>query len=218
MKRFLEDAPTTIIGGVVFLVPLVVVIYFGSKLLSFLEGLLQPIEARTGELAFGGVAFTTILAILLMLILCYLFGLWGSTRQGHGVLQWAQKGLATVVPSFGMYNELLNEIGGEGANASVVLVPTDAGWTLAISFEAQGDGPRLVFIPGAPQWTEGSIALAPPENVRPTDLTVKEMIALLRRCGRSSDLSRRLVNRIRSKAEGEPAAPACPDADAVHMH
>ena len=217
LKSALETAQTTIIGGAVFLVPLVVVIFVGSKLLGFMEGLLQPIEARTGELAFGGVAFTTILAILLILILCYLCGLWGHTRQGHGILLWAQKGLARVVPSFGMYNELLNEIGGEGANASVVLVPTDAGWTLAISFEAQGDGPRLVFIPGAPQWTEGSIALAPPENVRPTDLTVKEMIALLRQCGRSSDLSARLVGRIRSDAEGEPA-PARPDADGVHMH
>lgn len=207
MKRRINTATTTIVGGAVFLVPLVVVIFFGSKLLSFMEGLLQPIEARTGDLAFGGVAFTTIVALLLILIACYLFGLLGRTKQGRGVLQWAQKGVAVVVPSFGMYNELLNEIGGEGANASVVLVPTDAGWTLAISFEAQGDGPRLVFIPGAPQWTEGSIALAPPENIRPTDLTVAELIALLRRCGRSSDLSTRLVGRIRSEAASEPSAP-----------
>ena len=207
MKQFIETASTTILGGVVFLAPLVVVIFFGSKLLGFMEGLLQPIEARTGELAFGGVAFTTMLALLLILMLCYLFGLWGHTKQGRGVLQWVQKGVAVVVPSFGMYNELLNEIGGEGANASVVLVPTDAGWTLAISFEAQGDAPRLVFIPGAPQWTEGSLALAPPENVRPTDLTVAELIALLRRCGRSSDVSTRLIDRIRSEAESEPPAP-----------
>lgn len=206
MRRFLETAPTTIIGGAVFLVPLIVVVFFGSKLLGFMEGLLQPIEARTGELAFGGVAFTTILALLLILILCYLFGLWGHTKQGRSVLQWAQKGVALVIPSFGMYNELLNEIGGEGANASVVLVPTDAGWTLAISFEAQGNGPRLVFIPGAPQWTEGSIALAPPENVRPTDLTVAELISLLRHCGRSSDLTARVVDRIRPEAESEPSA------------
>jgi len=205
MKQWLEAAPTTIIGGAVFLVPLVVVIFFGSKLLGFMEGLLQPIEARTGELAFGGVAFTTILALLLMLGVCYVLGLWGRTKHGRGVLQWAQRGIALVVPSLGMYNELLNEIGGEGANASVVLVPTDAGWTLAISFEAQGDGPRLVFIPGAPQWTEGSLALAPPENVRPTDLTVAELIALLRRCGRATDLSTRLVDRIRPEAQSEPA-------------
>jgi uncharacterized membrane protein len=207
MKQLIDTATTTIVGGAVFVVPLVVVIFFGSKLLNFLEGLLQPIKARTGDLALGGVAFTTILALLLILIACYLFGLLGRTKYGHGVLQWAQKGVAVVLPSFGMYNELLNEIGGEGANASVVLVPTDAGWTLAISFEAQGDGPRLVFIPGAPQWTEGSIALAPPENVRPTDLTVAELITLLRRCGRSSDLSTRLLDRIRSEAASEPSAP-----------
>jgi uncharacterized membrane protein len=207
MKRGINTVTTTIVGGAVFLVPLVVVVFFGSKLLGFMEGLLQPIEARTGDLALGGVAFTTILALLLILVACYLFGLLGRTKHGHGVLEWAQKGIAAVAPSFGMYNELLNEIGGEGANASVVLVPTDAGWTLAISFEAQGDSPRLVFIPGAPQWTEGSLALAPPENVRPTDLTVAELIALLRRCGRSSDLSTRLVDRIRSEAASGPEAP-----------
>ncbi len=208
IKQFLETAPVTILGGAAFLVPVVVVIFFGSKLLGFLEGLLQPIKARTGELALGGIAFTTILALLLIVLLCYMFGLWGRTKQGRGVLHWAQKGVALVLPSFGMYNELLNEIGGESANASVVLVPTDAGWTLAISFEAQRDGPRLVFIPGAPQWTEGSLALAPPENVRPTDLTVPELIGLLRRCGRSSDLSMRLVDRIRSEAESKPPAPS----------
>jgi uncharacterized membrane protein len=210
MKQRINTVTTTIIGGAVFLVPLVVVIFFGSKLLSFMEGLLQPIEARTGDLAFGGIAFTTVLALLLILLACYLFGLLGRTRQGRGVLQWAQKGVAMVLPSFGMYNELLNEIGGEGANASVVMVPTDAGWTLAISFEAQGEGPRLVFIPGAPQWTEGSIALAPPENVRPTDLTVVELIALLRRCGRASELSTRLVDRVRSDAETEPSSSTTP--------
>jgi uncharacterized membrane protein len=206
MKQLIESAPTTIIGGAVYMVPLVVVIFFGSKLLGFIERMLQPIEARTGELAFGGVAFTTILALLLILLMCYLVGMWGRTKQGRSVLQWAQKGVALVIPSFGMYNELLSEIGGEGANASVVLVPTDAGWTLAISFEAQGDGPRLVFVPGAPQWTEGSIALAPPENVRPTDLTVSELIALLRHCGRSSDVTARLVSRIRSGAASEPSS------------
>jgi uncharacterized membrane protein len=207
IKRLIETAPATIVGGAVFLVPLVVVVFFGSKLLSVMEGLLQPIEARTGALAFGGVAFTTILALLLILIACYLFGLWGRTKGGRGVLQWAQNGVALVLPSIGMYNELLNEIGGEGTNASVVLVPTDAGWTLAISFESQGDDPRLVFIPGSPQWTEGSIALAPPENVRPTDLTVAELIALLRRCGRSSDLATRVVGRIRSEAASAPSSP-----------
>jgi uncharacterized membrane protein len=202
MKSFLETAQTTIIGGAIFLAPLVVVIFFGSKLLGFVEGLLQPIEARTGDLRVGGVAFTTLLALLLILLLCYVVGLWARTQQGRSLLQWAQNGVAMVVPSIGMYNELLNEMGGEGSNASVVLVPTDAGWTLAISFEAQGDSARLVFIPGAPHWTEGSIALAPPENVRPTDLTVKEMIGLLRQCGRSTDLSNRLVGRIRNNTEG----------------
>ena len=199
-KHFLEAAQTTVIGGAVFLVPLVVIVFFGSKLLGFLEGLLAPIEARTGELALGGVAFTTVLAILIILTACYLVGLWGRTRQGHGLMLWAQKGIALVAPSFGMYNELLNEIGGEESSASVVLVPTDAGWTLAISFEEQADGSRLVFIPGAPQWTEGSIAFAPPENIRPTDLTVAEMIGLLRHCGRPSDITARVVGRIRNGA------------------
>jgi uncharacterized membrane protein len=200
-KRFLEAAQTTIIGGAVFLVPLVVIVFFGSKLLGFMEALLTPIEARTGELAFGGIAFTTILAIAIILLACYLVGLWGRTKHGHSVMLWAQKGIALVVPSFGMYNELLNEIGGESTNASVVLVPADAGWTLAISFEQQPDGSRLVFIPGAPAWTEGSIAIAPPENIRPTNLTVSEMIGLLRHCGRPSDITAKLVGRTGNGAK-----------------
>jgi uncharacterized membrane protein len=199
-QRLLETAQTTIVGGAIFLIPLVVVIFFGSKLLGFMEGLLEPIVGA--DLKVGGVAFTTVLALLVIALLCYCVGLWARTAQGHGLLQWAQRGIAMVIPSFGMYNELLNEIGGEHSNASVVLVPTDAGWTLAITFEATCEGSRLVFIPGAPQWTEGSIALAPPENVRPTDLTVKEMIALLRQCGRSAEISKRLVGRIKSSAEG----------------
>jgi uncharacterized membrane protein len=87
MKRRINTVTTTIVGGAVFLVPLVVVIFFGSKLLGFMKGLLEPIEARTGDLALGGVAFTTILALLLILVLCYLFGLLGRTKHGHGVLK-----------------------------------------------------------------------------------------------------------------------------------
>ena len=197
MKDALEPVRTTVIGGAIFLVPIVIVVFFGSKLLGFVEGLLQPLEARIGELAVGGVAVTTLLAIVLIVLLCYGFGLLAQTRRGRGVLQWAQNGLALVIPSFGMYNELFKELGGEHANASVVLVPTDAGWNLALCFEAKGDGPRLVFIPGSPQWTQGSLALAPAEDVRPTDLTVQEMIALLRHCGRSSEpLTARLIPRI----------------------
>jgi uncharacterized membrane protein len=197
MKGVLETARTTIIGGAIFLAPIVVVVFLGSKVLGFVEGLLQPIEARTGDMAIGGVAFTTLLAIVLILFVCYLFGLLAQTRHGRGALQWAQNGLARVLPSFGMYSELFKELGGEHANASVVLVPTDAGWNLALCFEPKGDGPRLVFIPGSPQWTQGALALAPAEDVRPTDLTVKEMIALLRHCGRSSEpLTARLIPRI----------------------
>ena len=89
MKDALEPVRTTVIGGAIFLVPIVIVVFFGSKLLGFVEGLLQPLEARIGELAVGGVAVTTLLAIVLIVLLCYGFGLLAQTRQGRGVLQWA---------------------------------------------------------------------------------------------------------------------------------
>jgi uncharacterized membrane protein len=86
-----------------------------------------------------------------------------------------------------------------GADVEVVLVPTDAGWCLGFVLEKSAGDWWTVFIPGAPQWTSGSISYAHSDQVHPTGMTFAEAVMLMRRCGAGSARIQSLLASLKEK-------------------
>ena len=200
MTKKLEALKTTVVGGVLFLLPLILILFLLSKALKVAERVSRPVVGAIGEKTVGGVTLGTMIAIAAMVLASFLAGLAARTRFGQAVYSTLEKSILRILPQWRMARGLVESFGADkGSPVEVVLVPTDAGWCLGFVLEKPPGDWWSVFIPGAPQWTSGSISYARSEQVHQTGLTAAEAILLVRRCGVGSTRIQELLASLEQK-------------------
>lgn len=184
ISKRLGTIRTTIISGILFLLPLILIIFLLSKALKLIERLSQPIVDAVGVTSVGGVAAATLVAIAALLLISFVTGLLARTRLGQAAYSTIESSVIGILPQWRMARGFVESFGTEkGSDVEVVLVPSDAGWCLGLVLEKPAGDWWTVFIPNAPQWTSGFISYARSEQVHETGLTFAEVILLIRRCG-----------------------------------
>jgi len=187
MTEKLALIKTTIIGGILFLLPIALVTLLLGKALSIARNLSEPVVQAAGVDSVGGVAAGTLVAIAFLVLLSFVAGLLARTRIGQRTFTRMENSVLSVLPQWRMAEGLIQSFESESqSDMEVVMVPTDAGWCLAFVLEKPEGDWWTVFVPGAPQWTSGAVAFARAEQVKPAGLSVAEAILLMRRCGAGS--------------------------------
>lgn len=201
MATKLQAAKTTVAGGIIFLLPLVLMLFLLGKALKFAEQLSQPIVNLIGVRAVGGVGLRTIVAIVGLILVSFLAGLIARTRLGRVAFNAVENSVLGILPQWRIARGLVASLDPErAAEVEVVLVPTDAGWCMGFVLEKPAGDWWPVFIPGAPQWTSGSVSYAHSDQVHPTGLTSAQAILLLRRCGAGSANIQALLASLEEKS------------------
>jgi len=200
MTGKLKGIRTTIAGGMLFLLPLILIIILLSKGLKIAERLSQPVVNAIGVKTVGGVAFGTLVAIAAMILISFFAGLLARTRLGQAAYSRLESSILAILPQWRMARGFVQSFDSESSSdVEVVLVPTDAGWCLGFVLEKPAGDWWPVFIPGAPQWTSGSVSYARSEQVHHTGLSAAEAILLMRRCGVGSANIQELLASLEEK-------------------
>ncbi|HLO20390.1 MAG TPA: hypothetical protein VK192_07845 [Sphingomicrobium sp.] len=187
MAGKLQAIRTTLAGGILFLLPLILIVFLLSKALKVAERLSQPFVNAIGISSVGGAAIGTLVAIAGMILISLFAGLLARTRLGQAAYSALENSVLGVLPQWRIARGLVATLDTERASeVEVVLVPTDAGWCLGLVLEKPAGDWWTVFIPGAPQWTSGQLSYARSDQVHPTGLSAAQAIMLLRRCGAGS--------------------------------
>lgn len=183
IRPLLKFVRTTIIGGIVFLIPFLVIallvgqaLAFGSKLARLLSGFVPS------WLDFGPASHVPVAAAGLLL-LAFLSGVFARTRAGQSLVAWIENSVVGALPQFNFVRGVAESIESGDQMGRIVLVPADAGQQLGFLFEEPVNGLYPVFLPGAPQWTSGSIVFVEEANIRQLDMTMLEATRLLKRMG-----------------------------------
>lgn len=194
--RFLR---TTAIGGVLFLLPFLVVVvllvyvYQGVAAIHVHLKPWIPFDSATGILCLF------IVAILLLLALCFAAGLIARRAIGVHFAETIEKQLMKLFPKYSIYKDLIAcRIGGQDKlpSLSPVLVKREDGHYLAFQADKLSTGQVVVYFPGSPDTWAGSIALIPAENVQAINLPFGDLLDICERMGRDS--SARLHSAINS--------------------
>ena len=90
---------TTVIGGLIFLVPIVVLALVIAKAMGFMMVVAQPMAEWLPIDTIGGVALANVLAILALIVACFLAGL--LARQALAEAQDLSESLAPPQPNTG---------------------------------------------------------------------------------------------------------------------
>ena len=196
-ERFMKDKldgsfsflRTTAIGGVLFLLPFLVVVgllvYVHRAVVAVHEVVAPwiPFDSATGFALLFAVTLAALLAA------CFAAGVMARRAIGVRFSGTIEKQLMKVYPKYGIYKDMLaGKFGGADNAPSLrsVLVKRDGMLILAFQADQLADGRVVVYFPGAPDTWYGSIALVPPENVQALSLSFNDALEICERLGRES--------------------------------
>ena len=183
MKDLLRLIRVTIFGGVVFIVPVVLVIIIISKVFYFIKKLIDPF-IPAGSTIGGGLGLHTVLAILILLAICFAAGLLARTNAARAFVNWIEKNILDIMPGYRFMKSMgLAATGLEEQDMKVVLARVDDGWQISFLIEQINETMYTVFIPGAPSPWSGSIYHVEKDRIMWTDITQKQAVRCIKLLG-----------------------------------
>ena len=189
---------TTILGGILFLAPLAVIAILLSKVYQIGLLVAAPVDRLIPVTQIGGLALVNILAVLMILLLCFLAGLVARSQFMNMRVRKIDDLLIDVVPTYAVFKGMLGSVSGSKEVAALmkpVLVRFDDYDQIAFEME-RDEKQAVVFIPGSPSAWSGTTVVVTQDRVQPLDLPTHQAVKLMRVMGRGTlATQRRLAER-----------------------
>ncbi|WPO80459.1 DUF502 domain-containing protein [Flavobacterium sp. KACC 22761] len=188
MKSILKIIKATFLGGLVFLVPLVVLLIVLEKGYGIIQKTTLPLVNNLPRISVLGLALQEFIGILLIILICLVAGLLAKTANAKKLVERLEDGVLSFVPGYSfMKNMNENILGLESKDdLKVILVPTDAGLQFAFLIEQISEDKFTVFIPDAPNPWSGSVVFVEKKDIQDIDITQKQALACIRKLGYGS--------------------------------
>ncbi len=191
-KNPLGFLKTTAVGGLLFLLPLIVagaligqMVPIVNAIASALAGIL-PGTFKTP----GGIALLVLLSIVVLLLLCFIAGLIARRSLGRSLSGVFEKKLVMLFPRYAIIkDQMADTLGGKQVQTQMhpVLVRFDD--RFRVGFETERDeatGVAAVYLPGSPDPWAGHVALVDIERVQSVPVEFCELAATCEQLGRGS--------------------------------
>ena len=185
MKTIAQFVRTTVVGGLFFLAPIVVLIVILAKALDYAKKVSNAVLGYIPAASDFSAGAATALSIAMVALVCLLAGLVAHTVIAQRVVSALESSLLSKIPGYDyLKQESASALGvAEIGELPVVFVPMEGGWQLGVQTEALSDGLVSIFVPGAPNPRSGSVFFFSSDNVRPAGVKLAAALNCLRRCG-----------------------------------
>jgi len=179
---------TTVVGGVVFLVPIVVLLAIIGKAFGLVHRAMAPLARLVPVQAVAGIPTPRLLAAAAIVLFCFLAGLFARTKAAKRSVAWLESALLSNIPGYSFMKSMGESIAGvESAKAhEVVLARIEDAWQIAFLVERIPGGQVAVFVPGAPDPWSGSVYLMTEDRIKPLDVPLSAALRCVKRLGMGS--------------------------------
>jgi uncharacterized membrane protein len=176
---------TTLIGGLLFLVPFGLVAGVVIQLFHWIREIAAPFGAWIPLDDIGGVAIASVLAAIVMVLICYVAGRIATGRRAHALRQSLEEKLILVFPRYGFMRAMAEGFEGDTVARSLqpVLVRLDDMTQPAFEIERRGDV-VVVFLPGSPDPWSGAVAVVDAVRIEPISSDLTTVLGSLRAAGK----------------------------------
>src|SRR5271157_4484599 len=185
MKTISQFVKTTIVGGLFFLAPIVVLFIIIAKAFDYAKKGLNAVLVHVPAASDLSAGAATVLSVLVVALVCFLAGLVARSVTAQRVVNALESSVLSKIPAYEyLKQESASALGvAEIGELPVVFVPMEGGWQLGVQTEALSNDLISVFIPGAPDPHSGSVFFFSPDSVRPAGVKMAAALNCLRRCG-----------------------------------
>ena len=184
MKQIFEFVKTTVVGGLVVILPLAAAMLLTVKMLTVLEGAVDPVATA---LPYGGPG-PRVLALVLILGGCFVTGLLVRTGAGRRANRWLEQRVLERLPAYSLLRNLGRQVAGEGTGSGMApaLAEIEEALVPAFIVEELDDGRLTVFVPAVPTPTVGAVYILDPLRVHRLDVPITQLVHSVTRWGAGS--------------------------------
>jgi uncharacterized membrane protein len=205
MKRLNEFFKTSVIGGIVVILPVAILVFVFKWIFGFVTSTIQPltnlimkitVQSRIQELLADIAALTIIIGA------CFVVGIFVRTKVGTYLYHNIENRILKAAPGYSLVKETVIQFLGSKKTpfSKVALVRLFSDGTLVSAFitDEHEDGSYTVFVPTAPNPTSGYVVHVKNDYVYPVDVPVEDTMRSIISCGAGSS---RLIKAKREKTE-----------------
>jgi len=179
---------TTVIGGLVFLVPLMVLIYIFGKAIGFMMVIAQPLADWLPLDTVGGVALANLLAILAVILVCFIAGLVARYSVASSFVETLESKVLMNIPGYTMIKGIKSGFDpSETKGIKSVALQLGSAERIALEIEKLPDGRSMVYIPSAPSAWSGVTQILPADQITYLDIPATKVLELTERYGHGVD-------------------------------
>jgi uncharacterized membrane protein len=184
MKHVREFVVSSLVGGLVVVVPLYLSVLLILKVMQAVAGVVRPIAKLLPE----WFPAEQVLSLLLVLIVCFLIGVAVRAPAGRAARERIEKSLFQRIPGYALFRSLTQQLAGSPEERvwKPALAEIEEALVPAFIIEEFEDGRFTVFVPSAPTPLSGSVYILTPERVHPVDVPFTHAIKALSRWGSGS--------------------------------
>ncbi len=193
MKRIKSFFKTSILGGLIVILPITICLYVFKWIFNSVTDIIQVptnlIMANISLIEDRELLADTLVA-LIILIICFIVGVIVKTQFGKIFYRSAENYLLKVLPGYSMIKEIVIQFLGDKQSpfSSVALVQVFENDTLMTAFvtDSHEDDSYTVFIPTGPNPTSGNIYHLKEQYVHHIDVGVEDAMRSIISCGAGS--------------------------------
>ena len=181
MKTLAEFTKTTLIGGILIVLPIYVSILLLLKAISGLIALVNPITAGIP----ASVEFRGVLAVVVLVAICFATGLVVRTGPGLRAKNAFEEAILSKLPGYALLRGLAGRIAGEADEQTFApaLVEIEEALVPALIIEELEDGSYTVLVPSVPTPMAGALYILPRERVHPVDVSFTTALKVFTKWG-----------------------------------
>lgn len=185
MRAILRFIRTTLVGGILFLVPVTILAYFLGQAYQFASGIVKPLLEYVPAWTVAGVALATVVTIAALVGVCFAAGIVARTALARGVMRGVEEKILDRIPGYAMMRSMAHGWIGhqQSGDLSTALLRLDDGWQIAIVIERCPDSRVVVFVPAAPEALTGSVMIVNADRVQPVNVPISEALRCVKRFG-----------------------------------
>ncbi len=193
MIKFIKK---TVIGGVLFLIPIILLVMILTKVFSMLLLIATPLGDLIPLDNIGGIALANILVVLILILICFVAGVLATGKHTKKIQLAVENKLLVKLPGFAIIKSFMDSIKSTeeaSENFTPVLVTFDDNEQLCFEVERTSNEKVVVYLPGAPNPWSGTILYVEKTRVKRLNTSVSEAINNIQMLGLGTE---DLMNKI----------------------
>ena len=181
MRTLAEFTKTTLIGGVLIVLPIYVCVLL---LLKAISGLLAAVKPITASIP-AAVEFKQLLAILVLIAICFITGIIVRTGPGLRAKNALEGAVLVKLPGYTLLRGLAGRVAGRADEPTFApaLVEIEEALVPALIIEQLPDGLYTVLVPSVPTPMAGAVYILTSDRVHPVDVSFATALRVFSKWG-----------------------------------